>query len=58
MLWYQCQDPQSEEVLDECSAVAEVRQWVEKYESILSTYVPVPVPLFYRVVAPVLYSAV
>ena len=35
MLWYQYQDPQSDEVLDECSAVAEVRQWVEKYESIL-----------------------
>ena len=35
MLWYQYQDPQSDEVLDECSAVAEVRQWVEKYESML-----------------------
>jgi hypothetical protein len=35
MIWYQHQDPQSEEVLDECSAVAEVRQWVEKYESTL-----------------------
>jgi len=35
MLWYQYQDPQSDEVLDECSAVAEVRQWVEKHDSIL-----------------------
>jgi hypothetical protein len=33
MLWYQYQDPQSEEVLDGRSAVAEVREWVEKYES-------------------------
>jgi hypothetical protein len=35
MLWCQYQDPQPEEVLGECSAVAEVRGWVEKYESIL-----------------------
>jgi hypothetical protein len=35
MLWHQHQDPQSEEVLDECSAVAEVREWAEKHCSTL-----------------------
>ena len=35
MLWYQYHDPETDEVLDECSKVDEVREWVGRYDALI-----------------------
>jgi len=35
MLWYKFQCPDTDETLDECSRVCEVREWVVAYDAVL-----------------------